>query len=368
MPDRFFDLIVVGDGPAGCAAAIAAAEAGLSVAMLGRDRIVKHDVPESLHPAAEELCRRLGVPSALSDAAVGRRYYGVSVRNLVGLVSEHALGFDDEAGAWRGYHVRRDRFDAALRRRAKELGVFATASTPGLRPLRVAGRVAGVTSGETDLLAAMVVDASGRAQWSRRHLGLERKRLSAPLLAWRGLADGNAPGLDRPQFHMRSDAWWWIVGLPDGTACTGVCRLTDDSRVPDLPLGLWPRDAGAWADRTWHYQRPLAAPGLLLCGDAAGWLDPAAGDGVVLALQSGINAAVTLQRCLARPAREALELALYDDWWCRRLEHKAGVLRELYAQAGLVLPLDAAVETNHQHPRSCPVRPHPGPNGLTFGP
>jgi flavin-dependent dehydrogenase len=69
---------------------------------------------------------------------------------------------------------------------------------------------------------------------------------------------------------------------------------------------------------------------LILSGDAAGILDPAAGQGIFNALLSGIKAGQTAIACLLDPALEAVHLALYDDWFVRQFEAKSHQLHQYY--------------------------------------
>ena len=55
------DVLVLGAGPAGCAAAISARLAGMSVTLLDK-RCASHRIPgETLHPGVESLFNSLGV-------------------------------------------------------------------------------------------------------------------------------------------------------------------------------------------------------------------------------------------------------------------------------------------------------------------
>ena len=53
---RYFDVVVVGGGPAGSSAAISCAEAGLRVALLERERFPRDLPGETLPPGVEPYC------------------------------------------------------------------------------------------------------------------------------------------------------------------------------------------------------------------------------------------------------------------------------------------------------------------------
>ena len=59
------DIVVVGGGPAGAAAAIAGATRGRSVILLERDRPGREAPGETLHPGIEPLLVQLGIADRL---------------------------------------------------------------------------------------------------------------------------------------------------------------------------------------------------------------------------------------------------------------------------------------------------------------
>jgi 2-polyprenyl-6-methoxyphenol hydroxylase-like FAD-dependent oxidoreductase len=71
------DLVIVGGGPAGCAAAIAARSYGLSLALFERDAAPTLRTGDAVHPGIEPLLIRLGVMEAVQQAGFLRyeRYW-----------------------------------------------------------------------------------------------------------------------------------------------------------------------------------------------------------------------------------------------------------------------------------------------------
>ena len=86
----------------------------------------------------------------------------------------------------------------------------------------------------------------------------------------------------------------------------------------------------------WRLYRPVCKEGVVLCGDAAGILDPAAGQGILNALWSGMIAANAVVSCLQQPELEAFNLARYDDWFVRQYEEKAAILKSYYEEHGIL--------------------------------
>ncbi|GAA5653565.1 FAD-dependent oxidoreductase [Geodermatophilus obscurus] len=107
------DLVVVGGGPAGTAAAICAAQAGLRVTLLERAVFPRPRPGETLHPGVGVVLSRLGVGDAV-EAASPIRPEGQVV--AWGSAPRHVHYGRDQRGVWRAFQVRRDVLDVILLR------------------------------------------------------------------------------------------------------------------------------------------------------------------------------------------------------------------------------------------------------------
>src|ERR1700730_7017293 len=106
------DLVVVGGGPAGAAAAIGARSYGLRVVVLERDVAPRIRPGEAAHPGIEPLLKRLGVMDAVQTADF-LRYEGHWV--AWGREPLRFVPFgQDERGPWKGFQLWRPGFDAIL--------------------------------------------------------------------------------------------------------------------------------------------------------------------------------------------------------------------------------------------------------------
>jgi flavin-dependent dehydrogenase len=295
------DALVVGAGPAGCAAAARLAGDGAKVAMLHHPS-GGHRHSESLPAAGTRalVAAGLGPVDTLAEGRCRGTLMAWGSNQLVGF---DAFASPDGAGWW----IDRARFDSALRHRCAALGVAIPAGR--IRHLHRAGQawVARIGSGP-DLCAPWVIDATGRAAAVARRLGAAR-RGGPPLVAVhaRTLAPSNDV-VTRIVLEAEADGWWYVgasshqrIGAVRMADPRVVAQLRDRehfvARLVALPhLGRFAGDAPGWSP-------PQACPagggwldvvcgeGWIACGDAALAFDPLSGQGLLGALASGVAAA-----------------------------------------------------------------------------
>jgi flavin-dependent dehydrogenase len=278
------DVVVVGGGPAGLAAALAARRAGLAVALVERGRPpLDKACGEGLMPSAVAALARLDVALPLRSAPfTGIRY----------VCGEAVAEADFPAGAL-GRGVRRTELHAALAAAAAAAGVelhWGCAAT-GLT-------AAGVATAAGELAARFVVGADGlrskvrawaglaRASRARRRFGVVRHFRRAPWVARVEVTFG-----DRVEAYVTpladdeiGVALLW-EGDGEGFDALLARRLPPalGSRLAGAPvLG---RDRGAGPFR----QRARAVAGrVALVGDAAGYVDALTGEGLALAFRQAL--------------------------------------------------------------------------------
>src|SRR5688500_1675139 len=110
------DVVVIGAGPAGCAAARMLASFGHRVVLVDRPSTARHSLAESIPPSANRLLVELGMKNAV-DAAGFEPWLG----NTVWWGSDKPR-VEPFAGGEAGYQVERGRFDAVLRDVAAKAG------------------------------------------------------------------------------------------------------------------------------------------------------------------------------------------------------------------------------------------------------
>jgi flavin-dependent dehydrogenase len=274
------DVLVVGAGPAGTAAAISAAAAGLTVTIVDRVGQPHRRPGETLHPGIATIFAKLGVEAKMA-AVSPIRHSAQAVRTPRGRVVT-AFGHD-EHGPWRGYQIQREDLDAILLDRASDLGARFCRRQAG-PPVVLNGRVIGVE----DINAGVVIDASGRRGWLRRALALPTITASPPLTTWYGYCRGTVAGA--PELSVDHAGWTWTAQVAPRKVHWARMAFpgSAEKRCPPTALRTLPCLRRGRADVTWRWLPACAGPGWFAVGDAAIVHDPSAGHGVLRAVMTGI--------------------------------------------------------------------------------
>lgn len=311
-----FDVVVIGAGPAGCAAAIACAQRGMRVALLERCAFPRERPGETLHPGVEPLLQQLGIAEQVQQGAF-LRHTGSWV-HWAGDPQFNAFG-QDAAGPWRGFQIPRAALDQLLLQRATVLGVKVMQPCEARKVRVYEGRVQGVQTSSSQLHASYLIDASGSHGWLSRQLGLTRQPFSPTLIARYGYRKGTGDEVNRTPAIVADDGgWYWIAQVAlDRYHWTRVWFSREHTRAPALPQSLAQLEAiggTRGADVSWRLCNASAGHGYFVVGDAAALLDPGASHGVIKALMSGMQTAQAIADCLDRPASEVAAHYQYRRW------------------------------------------------------
>ena len=288
---------------------------------------------ESIHPGVSSLLKKIGAAGA-ELAATRALYTGIYAGG-----NYTPLG-EDENGPWEGMHINRKVFDAQIVSAIENAGVVVQFNSVVDSLLLEGNRVVGIKTASGEIQASYIVDASGKKGFAGKQLNFKRRFFSPLLHCWTGISEykGTFP-LDTQAAHFIPcvDGWTWLAPQPPGRcAWTRLSLKGEKSLLPPDEL----KDATTigkiqFANMRWRMFRPVCTEGILLCGDAAGILDPAAGQGIFNALWSGIEAANTVVRCLQQPGYEAVHLANYDDWFVQQFDMKVEKLKAYYEEHGI---------------------------------
>jgi geranylgeranyl reductase family protein len=316
------DAVIVGAGPAGAATAILLAEQGLSVVLLDRARFPRNKIcGEYLSPEASRILDRLGVLGTV-EARGARPLRGMRILAPDGtvLVGDYPAG-----GSWRGHRpralaVRRHALDLALVERAREVGVSVREGVRVVDLLHEGRRVAGVVAepvgagaradGAERLSARLVVAADGRASVVVQRLGLRRPHRWLRRLALVADVEGASGDPERGEIVLAPPAYSILNPVAAGVGNLSLVIPIEEGRRRKADLAGYfdgvTRALPGFRDRLRDARRvgpvhalgPLAyrvvpprEDGIVLVGDAAGFLDPFTGEGIYAALRSAELAA-----------------------------------------------------------------------------
>jgi flavin-dependent dehydrogenase len=294
------DVLIVGGGPAGAMAALVLARAGARVRILERARFPRDKLcGDTLNPGTLALLAKLGI-AGLERRAL--EIHGMRVTSAGGVAIEGRY-----ASPLHGLAITRRDLDAYLLDEA----VGAGARLDEMRvtdPIVEHGAVVGVRAvspGGTrvTLPAPVTIAADGRRSTLAFTLGLA-SHPSRPRRWAIGAYYGGVAGLDTlGEMHIRGSHYIGVAPVPGGLA--NVCLVLSVGQPPQGGRDMRVLLAEAIArDRLlaprFECARPAGAavvlgplavetnaagmPGLLLAGDAAGFIDPMTGDGLRFAI------------------------------------------------------------------------------------
>lgn len=323
MNDDRFDVLVIGAGPAGTCTALAAIASGARTAIIERATFPRTKVCGCcLSPAGVAALRALGADDALHDA--------VELREVTVVAS----GAVARIAGDRGVAIGRDALDDRLLRHAQARGAVAWTGTSATVTAPGVVTATDRTDGSMRTLRARVVvvaDGLGGSALGAHGTGPAGAPDAAP--GWRiarrsrmgfgavlpGDAVRCAPGCI--VMKVVRGGYIGLVRLPDGRI--DVAAAADPMMVrrlggPAACAEAWLADhvlrVDAIRDAAWRGTPALTrrrarvdGPGLMVVGDASGYVEPFTGEGMGWAMNAGRAAG-------ALAARVAQGSARTDEW------------------------------------------------------
>ncbi|MVU81301.1 FAD-dependent oxidoreductase [Nocardia sp. ET3-3] len=352
-----YDVIVVGGGPAGSTTAGLLAKRGRRVLLLEKEKFPRYHIGESLVPGLMPVLDELGATESI-EASGAIRKYGISLiwgrdpqlwQVDFGEATEHSYA----------YEVKRAEFDNILLTHARRLGVTVIEEASVHEVIVDNGRCVGVrfssggSNAPVELRAPFIVDASGQAKLVARELDVVEWHEDLKNLAtWTYFQGGVHPDgkyAGNIVLENRPPGWLWLIPFSDNTCSVGFVAPTTEYKA----TGLTPTDvlklriedsieikarlqgaievAKPRTTKDWSYtNRQMSAPGCLMVGDAAAFIDPLFSTGCMLAMKGASAAARTIDVMLDQPDRESELRASYEEAYRNFLEVVISYVRFFY--------------------------------------
>ncbi len=355
-----YDVIVIGAGPAGSSAAAVLAEAGRRVLVLERDRFPRYKVGESMIPFTYHPLKRLGLVDRMRRSPFIKKY-SVQFVAPSGKASQpfyFSSRYDDDvAQTWQ---VLRSEFDEMLMDNARSKGAVVEEEVAVQSLICEAGVTRGVRAKckdgrEVEWRAPMTLDCSGkeafaatRKRWRKRDPKLNKVAIWT---YYRGAMrdEGIDAGATTVAF-VPEKGWFWYIPQHDDMVSVGVVAegnyLTRDGvKEPaaiferEIGQNLWIKEhlaPGAQVGKhhvTSEYtfrSEFCAEEGLLLVGDAFGFLDPVFSSGLLLALKSGVLAGENVDRALSEGSLKPSQFTEYSQVMIQGIENMRKLVYAFY--------------------------------------
>ncbi len=330
------DILVIGSGPSGIAAALYCLQKGKTIVLLSRkesENEMNSLRIESIHPGVLSLLKTLNINTDLSTIQRGMYHFISDGKN-----KRSINPYDDNL--WDGLHVSKKLFNEHLRKEAKAQNltileesvddlIFHDERIKGVRTL----------SGK-NIYSKYVIDGSGGQRFLGKRMKFHERFYSDSLIAWTGVCSNIESTFYENKiayFHPNKNGWTWIAKLEDQSFYWTRLSTKDhaDISVPVELLSSLSTTKSKVFNTRWRIFRPICTEGGIICGDAAYLIDPATGQGTLNALSSGIKAAQTALSCIENRKNESMILAEYDNWNLTLFEQKVTQLSNYYREAGI---------------------------------
>ena len=362
----------MGAGPAGSIAALILARAGVTVRLLDRSAFPRDKLcGDTLNPGALSILDRLGAGSAVRQRALP--ITGMTVTGYISPMRRATVSASYPADL-NGVAILRRDLDALLVEAAVDAGADFTPNVHVRGPLMgtngssITGVVTSAAGATDHLDAKVVIGADGRRSTLAFALGLASFPASPRRWAFGTYFEGVDGLTSCGEMHVRPDGYIGVAPLPGGLAnvcvvrelfrlkaeATSMPEVTSTAEAtPDVASGFSRKIISEAIDSDPDLRErfararqvagvtslgPLAVdaraagcPGLLLAGDAAGFVDPMTGDGLRFALRGGELAAAAALDELASgtPSFTALHAARVREFSSKWRVNRA--LRSLVA-------------------------------------
>jgi menaquinone-9 beta-reductase len=315
-----FDVAIAGGGPAGTSAAIQLALSGRRVLLVEEKKFPRAKLcGEFISPECFRHFERLGVRVAMTTAGGAAIDETVFYTRGGDRLKVPSSWFQSGAQA---LGLSRSEMDHRLLARAKDAGVTVLEEAHANGLLNDGGRVGGFTvktnGNVVDCLATITIDATGRTRALARHV--EPANRTQPkrraLVAFKAHLSGARPADGACEIYFYPNGYGGLSRIEGNNSNLCFIVAAGDVRKYESDPETVMREvvmknsraaftlANAELCAPWlsvsldgfGRRAPSPMPGLLTIGDAASFIDPFTGSGMLMALESGGLAADVIER------------------------------------------------------------------------
>lgn len=345
-----YDVIIAGAGPAGTSAAIHLAASGLKVLLVEQKKFPRPKLcGEFISPECQDHFEKLGVSRAIacSEPATLSETIFYSSRGHQVTVPSSWFGKRMALGLSRAV------MDEVLLRRASEIGVEVIEGGSVVGPRIEADSVNGLRvkrdGVEYEYKAPVTIDATGRARILARKAH-HSQRHKPKLVAFKAHLQNTRVAAGACEIYFYPGGYGGLSSI-EGVA-SNLCFITGADQVkhcnsdPERVMRemvmrnsraqftLDPaQTASEWLSASWESfgrQSPAPVKGLVAIGDAAAFIDPFTGSGMLMAFESGELVAELIIRHKERLADGDTLARAYADQYRKKFDSRlriCGLLR-----------------------------------------
>ena len=336
VSSEMFDVIIAGGGPAGSSAAIHLAGAGRRVLLVEEKKFPRAKLcGEFISPECLTHFNHLGVLDQMRSAGGAALTETVFYSGRGRSVSVPSEWFGPGSTA---LGLSRSEMDHVLLQRARDVGVVVLEKTHASGLIQERGSVRGIKvktdAGLDDYRALLTIDATGRARGLTRHVmetdarsgqpvSQRTKLTKRPFVAFKAHLENTAAAGGACEIYFYRGGYGGLSGVEGGVSNLCFIVSADEVRRHGSDPEMVMREvvmknsrasftlASARATTPWisvaldTFGPGKLAParGLISIGDAAAFIDPFTGSGMLMALESGLIAAQTISRHLTELTR-----------------------------------------------------------------
>ena len=343
---KFCDIIIIGGGPAGASAALFLEKKGYRITLLDQARFPRDKIcGEFVSPAADDIFAELEILESI-EALNPKRLSGVAISAYEGSFLKIPYPLSSDGKTMTSLSMERSILDNLMVDHVRKSRVELMEGFKVTDLLFEDNNVCGVRGhGETktrlNIKAKLVIDAGGRNSISLRRLNLKKnsfgKRKVALAAHWKGFkADSHYCYM-----HVSHPGYTGIA--PVSADKVNVVLVVDKNNLVKQDVdeffvkivlgnqlrrkfldGCSPIEKVRVTDSLSYSVKKPKCGGLLLVGDATGFIDPFTGEGIYLSLRSSQLAAEVIENAFNQFDFSNRNLATYD--YLRREEFQKKVI------------------------------------------